>query len=206
MLFKEGHIPWNKGLKTGYSGSRKCIEGCNCKRHDVEIQSRKSNAARLFRHTEETKKKMSLVKQGKQFSDEHKKKISEAKIGRVASEEEKERRRQLWKTSEYVRKQMKSRNCAPNKIELILLQSVKSLGFSFVGDGQLIIDGKCPDFWDGESRIIELYGNYWHRGDNPQDRIDFFKERGYECLVVWESELSNMGLVESRIQTFVTGV
>lgn len=51
-----------------------------------------------------------------------------------------------------------------------------------VKDGSLV-----PDFIVG-NKCVELFGNYWHKGENPQDRINKFKEVGFDCLVIWESE------------------
>jgi G:T-mismatch repair DNA endonuclease (very short patch repair protein) len=51
-------------------------------------------------------------------------------------------------------------------------------------------------------RKSELYGDYWHKGQNPQDRIDMFKPFGFDTLVIWEKELKDMGAVTERIQEF----
>jgi len=61
----------------------------------------------------------------------------------------------------------------------------------YVGNGKFIIEGKCPDFVNinGKKKVIELFGDFWHQDDNPQDRIDMFKEYGWDCLIIWESEL-----------------
>ena len=73
-----------------------------------------------------------------------------------------------------------------------LLESVRLKNWKFNGDFTgLTISGKSPDFWDGNKKVIELYGDYWHNGQNPQDRIDLFKQSGYECLIIWEHELKN---------------
>lgn len=61
--------------------------------------------------------------------------------------------------------------------------------FSFVGDGKLKIGGKIPDFWDGNKHLIELYGDYWHKGEDPNEKINFFKQYGFSTLVLWESEI-----------------
>ena len=39
---------------------------------------------------------------------------------------------------------------------------------------------------------IEIYGDYWHRGENPQDRVDLFDTYGYKTLVIWEKEVHSM--------------
>lgn len=46
-------------------------------------------------------------------------------------------------------------------------------------------------------------GDYWHKGQNPQDRIDCFTPFGYRTLVIWESELKNINNVEQLIVEFI---
>lgn len=105
-------------------------------------------------------------------------------------------------SDKHVRNVLKAVNARPNKSELRLLSILKRINpnWRYVGDGSLIIDGKCPDFWDGDGRLVELYGDYWHKNDDPQERIDFFKEHGYDCTVVWESELKDGGGILGEVQ------
>lgn len=87
----------------------------------------------------------------------------------------------------------------PNKPEQIvktILDKIDPNKWRFVGDGKTEIEnskhsigGKFPDFWNGDHKLVELYGDYWHRGENPQDRIDLFDRYGYRCLIIWEREL-----------------
>ena len=140
-----------------------------------------------------TKKKMSQTRLGRPKSAEVRQKLSDATTGKKQSVETRERLRQLslelWQCPEYVKAQMEARGVKPNKLELQLGEKLALLGFRYVGDGQLVIGGKCPDFWDGGTRLVELYGDYWHRGQDPQERIDHFARYGYECQVIWEREL-----------------
>lgn len=76
----------------------------------------------------------------------------------------------------------------PNQLEAHVAELLSPLGFHFVGKKSLRIAGQTPDFWDGDHKVIEVYGDYWHRNDDPQERIDLFKAHGYDCLVVWERE------------------
>ena len=48
----------------------------------------------------------------------------------------------------------------------------------------------------------EVFGDYWHRGQNPQDRIDTFKPFGFETLVIWERELNDIDAVAEKIREF----
>jgi len=121
----------------------------------------------------------------KPHSEETKKKIGRAN---------KINTRRSWQNPEYVKKQMKARGVRPNMQEM-KLQSFLNKYFPnewlYVGDGELVIGGKVPDFMNvnGKKWLIELYGDYHHQGQNPQDRIDFFSRYGYKTLVIWEREL-----------------
>jgi hypothetical protein len=98
------------------------------------------------------------------------------------------------KHPELISKRLASNHKGPNKTEKKLEEILSSLfpnEWKFVGCGEVIIAGKCPDFINvnGQKKIIELYGDYWHRNDDPQDRINLFKPFGYDTLVIWEKEL-----------------
>lgn len=101
----------------------------------------------------------------------------------------------------------KSQNMHPNKPESGLSSIVENLypaNYKYTGGGDVVIAGKIPDFINvnGQKKIIELYGDYWHRGENPQDRIDIFKPYGYDTLVVWEHELEDVEKLKLRIIEF----
>lgn len=64
----------------------------------------------------------------------------------------------------------------------------------YVGDKKLWIKTKKgkrnPDFIiEGQKMVIELFGDYWHEGEKIQDIIKEYSDVGYECLVLWESEV-----------------
>lgn len=91
---------------------------------------------------------------------------------------------------------IQSLNIKPNKAELglhALLNRLFPNEWEYVGDGALIIGGKCPDFANinGRKQLIELFGDYWHRGEDPTERVNIFKLYGFQCLVIWERELKN---------------
>lgn len=121
-----------------------------------------------------------------------------------------QKRLERWKRDTYVANQMKARNLKPNKSE-IRLQELLDKHFpnewKFVGDGQLIIGGKCPDFANinGKKSLIELFGLYWHKNENPQVRIDHYREYGYRCMVIWENELNDREQLMQKIGDFKNG-
>ncbi len=63
--------------------------------------------------------------------------------------------------------------------------------YKYTGDGVHIINGMCPDFSNvnGQKKVIEMFGDYWHQGKDPQVKIDKYAEFGFDCLVIWEGEL-----------------
>jgi 8-oxo-dGTP pyrophosphatase MutT (NUDIX family)/intein/homing endonuclease/2'-5' RNA ligase len=97
-----------------------------------------------------------------------------------------------WRDPAYVARQMAVRNVGQNKLEKVFEPLARTYGFRFVGDGQLVIGGRGPDFWDGGTKLIELYGDYFHSGQDPQNRLDHFAKHGYETLVLWESEVNGL--------------
>jgi len=117
---------------------------------------------------------------------------------------------EMWRQDSYVANQMKARNIKPNKSEL-KLQGLLDKHFpnkwGFVGDGQLIIGGKCPDFanMNGRKSLIELFGLYWHKDENPQGRIDHYSNYGYTCMVIWEDELNGEEQLIQKIGDFENG-
>jgi len=120
--------------------------------------------------------------------------------------------KRAWKKPEYrnkiVPKIMLANNIRPTQPEikmLALLGDILPNEYKYTGSGDLIIDGICPDFahCNGMNKVIEVYGDYWHRGENPQDRIDKFREFGYDCIVIWEHEIKNSPeQVKDKIKTF----
>ena len=68
----------------------------------------------------------------------------------------------------------------PEKIIQRILAKYFPKEWKYVGNGKVWFGKKNPDFINinGQKKLIEVYGDYWHRNDNPQDRIDHFKKYG----------------------------
>lgn len=151
-------------------------------------------------HNTETRKRLSDSHRGIPLSKNHRESIGKASKGvwaRISEE----------KKNEWAANIRKGQQCFPNKPEsaiLLILDSMYPGEWKFVGDGKVIISGKNPDFINvnGQKKIIELFGDYWHRGQSPQDRADIFKPFGYKTLVIWERELKEINLVISKIRDF----
>jgi len=135
------------------------------------------------------------------LDEEYRKKTIEGNKKRWTKEErkkQKEKSRLLWENSDYREKTIKgsaSSNATskPNKPEMVFMEFIKKYRFpyKYVGNLKFWIGSKNPDFVhnNGKKKVIEVYGDYWHRGEDPQERIDAFEKHGYDCLVIWEHEI-----------------
>lgn len=107
-----------------------------------------------------------------------------------------------------------SQNVRPNKPESALQRMLDELypdEWKYTGDGSLIIGGLNPDFAnvDGQKKLLEVYGDYWHSQEAEQDwkrselgRMMVFKSFGYETLVIWEREFKDPEKVKAKLKQF----
>ena len=181
-----------------------------------------SCAGKFRKFSKETLKKLSKVHKGKKrppFSEKWKRNISEGNKGKYLTEIHKqsirESLRKKWKNSSYREKTLKAmhegRKLKPNKPEKALNRLIGRLlpkEYKFVGDGKVILGGFNPDFINvnGQKKIIELYGNYWHNRidwkERDKRRIKTYKKYGYKTLIVWEHELKDLNRTKNRILNF----
>jgi len=152
---------------------------------------------KILNHPDVKKKTAESMKAANARPEVREKRSKSAKMARIRQ----------YKNPIYASMMFKSRHCFPNKSEIFLSKVLDGLypdEWRYVGDGQLFIDGKCPDFVNvnGQKKIIELFGDHWHKGENPQDRIDIFKPFGYDTLVIWEHELKNFKKLRRKIFDF----
>jgi hypothetical protein len=105
------------------------------------------------------------------------------------------------------KKAIKSLIKRPNKKEKLLysiLQSNFPNEWKYIGNGKILIGRFNPDFinCNGKKKIIELFGDYWHKNDNSNDRIEYYKKYGFSTLIIWEKELENIENVVNKIKVF----
>lgn len=86
-----------------------------------------------------------------------------------------------------------------------MLQSICPGEFKYVGDNGFILGKKCPDFKHvNKKKLIEIFGDFWHKEEDAEKKINYFKKYGYECLVIWESEIKkDLAGVTKRVLMFV---
>lgn len=205
---KEIHSKRSKSMtavwknKTSKLGSVKTRE----KQRKINLQNREKG----IYSSPEYKKKLSLAHK-KIWEDPN---SSYNSIER--SEKISKRMKELYKDDEYLYKLQKGLKAKPNKSEVAIYKIIQSISnkFEFVGDLSLWIGGKNPDFINKEdNKIIELFGDYWHskemtgmsKKDHMLERETHFKKFGYNCLIVWESELKKIERLEEKIINFTKG-
>lgn len=173
--------------------------------------------------SEEHKKNNSLSKKGKyvgkeasfygkKHTEEANRKNREAHLGKKRTEESRNKQsntmKQNWEDKEFSTRMIKSWKMYPNKAELSLQDIINSIFFEgqfiYVGDGKEVIGRKIPDFIDPiNNKIIELYGDFWHQNQDPNERINYFKDYGYDTLVIWEHELKNVENLKTKLLEFI---
>lgn len=188
------------------------------------------------KHSEESKEKMRLTHKNKILSEKHKKKIGISNTGKKRTEEVKKRisnsekgkivsketRKKIslsklknWKDKNYREKQIKAilngSDLTPNKPEKLLIKLLNKLlpkEYKFVGDGKVILKGYNPDFINvnGQKKIIEHFGTYWHNlstyKSRDKKRLKVYSDYGYKTLIIWENELENLDKVKEKIVKF----
>lgn len=84
---------------------------------------------------------------------------------------------------------------SPNKSEKILLWRLKKLepqaGWTFSGDGRLMIGRRSPDFiaLNEPHRLVELFGEHVHKPEEEQSTVEYYQSYGYDCRVIWWKDL-----------------
>lgn len=71
-------------------------------------------------------------------------------------------------------------------------------------DGWFQLGGKFPDFVNvnGQKKVIELFGEAYHKPEEVDKKQDFYRQFGWHTLIIWAKELSNNQRVKERICSF----
>lgn len=158
-----------------------------------ETKRRTSEAAKAaFKRPEVRKKHREAVKLALNNPEIKKKKEQNAKIV-FASPEYKEMRRKiskkLWTDPKFLKKMFRATKKRPTNPEKIFDELTPDV-VRYVGNGQWWRNRHNPDFKiTGQNKVIEIYGDYWHRNDNPEDRIKEYREMKLDCIIFWENEV-----------------
>lgn len=181
--------------------------------------------------SEQTKLKLSLKNKNKKRTPEFCENCRKRNIGKVQSEEAKNKKRikslEKWKDPKYVESLLASLSTenGPNKPEQIIIKILEEIfyeknNYKYTGNGTFWINRKNPDFVNKEEKkIIEHFGDYFHdreyrikkfkdystNEEHSQNRINLFKEYGFDCLIIWEFELKDIERVKEKIKNFHFG-
>jgi len=119
-----------------------------------------------------------------------------------------EDKKKKWQNPEYQKMMAIARDMKPNNLEQFFNKLTPN-AVRYVGDFNFFITTNKqthnPDFKvKGQKKIIELFGDYWHRGEDPNELIREYKEVDWDCKIFWESEVYNKTEeVIAEVKTFV---
>lgn len=175
-----------------------------------EYRKKHREKLRQAHHSEESREKkrqaMLEVWRDEEYRKKHQAEVCQACQSQEFKEKMRQVLRHLWQDPEYAQRVLTSlhQQTQPERQIEHLLDRLFPGEYQYVGLGEVIIGGKIPDFINinGQKKIIEVYGDYWHQNDDPQERIDFFHRYGFDCLVIWESELQEVDSVVEKLVEF----
>lgn len=219
--YPEGRIHWAKGKFQSDESNKKrsnALKGRKPYEMSDEIRRKMSSSRKGKIPIEESniKRSASLLGRipwntGKLLTEEHRRKVSESLKGKKCSEEKKRKISRSLKGHPVSKETLKKifNLTKPNKAEQELFRLVENIfpdEYKLNVKGEiLILGGKIPDIVNvnGRKRLIELYGDFYHKGDDPQKRINYFKQFGWKTLVIWGHELKDIDLLKAKLQAFV---
>lgn len=103
------------------------------------------------------------------------------------------------RAEKHLQKLFRSVRKKPTKLEK-LVDKISPSNVCYAGDRKALFrfkDGhrwrwKNPDFViEGQNKVIEAFGSYWHSEEEEPELIKAFKGIGIKCLVVWENDVRN---------------
>ena len=145
---------------------------------------------------------------GMKWTDEHKKKISLGCKGKKHTEESNKRKSEYAKTHpEYLKRVLGRREKSSLEIKMEGLLEKFNLPYKFVGNGEVIIGGKNPDFvnCNGDKIAVDVYyrrHKEQFRGGLKQwkeSRQEIFQTYGWKLIFFDETEV-NEALVSEKLR------
>jgi len=206
--YTEEHIEQRKalgGFGKGMTGHHHTLEAKRKlylsnigKKQSEETRQKKGDALRGRKQSEEEKRNNSLSQIGKPHPwakgipkpPEVRALISASKK-KWWAEISPERR------EEQFRLQSVNRDVRPTKPEAKLYELIQETcpeEYIYCGDFSVVIGKISPDFINinGQKKVIEMFGNYWHKPGSDRQRRAILHAYGFDCLVIWEHELKDL--------------
>jgi len=216
----KGKIPWNRGIPQTEETRKKI--SARLKGHKDSLETRKKKSlARMgdknpfygkrvpSTHRENLQKGCRRFWLGNHHLEETKRKISEGNKGKICLEETKKKiSKSLVKYYKNHEIHWSKFNKRPTGLEKNIIEmDIPALEYTGNGKFWITILNKHlnPDFKVYEQKkVIEAWGYYWHKGQNPEDRINLYKKAGFQCLVLWEYEIKKSQInCKQKIQNFM---
>ena len=221
---------YRKGQSTVARQRQLLSRGFTGKTHTLEVRQKIRRAHKGKPKSKEHRQKIGKALKGKPKSREHRENMSRVRKGKaIHTQEFKEKISQvhikLWQDPEYRRKMIqirkdlwkenpkfrrnilknlaKARYKRPTSLEIKLGKILQflELPYQYTGDGTQIVNGMYPDFWwEEEKRVIEAFGEYWHKEEDENQRISAFAKVGVKCLVIWGNELQDEAETTQKIR------
>ncbi len=133
------------------------------------------------------------------------------KLAQATRKQSKSMKRLYREDKEFLKMIQKSWHRKPNSLEKGFQEIIEKLfpnEYKYVGNGEIWIGGKNPDFINvnGKKIVLEVFGNYWHNIEDVQTREKHFEKYGFQCLCIWESDFYNrLEWVEQNLLRFHNG-
>lgn len=179
---KRGAMSSEQKYKIGFTRRGKTLEEI----HGVE----KAKIIKLKMNHEGTNN----PRYGKHWSEEHK--LNQSQKMKIK-----------WQDKVWVLNHLKKLHTHKiNKTEKILEDFLKDYNYKFVGDGKFWIGypPRNPDFINiKEKKIIEFFGNFWHKKEDENNRIKHYKKYGWKTYIIWGSDLRFCPTRQNHLQNVV---
>lgn len=213
----KGLAPWNKGRK-----SKKLSRIMKNKWKDSEYYSQNVKVA--MQNLELAHKAV----RGKKLTESHKERIGEAhqklwsdtNYAETQSIIVSERTKKQWKTPKFKqymvslweddewkkkqrKKMLKGLMKRPTSLEIQFMAFCEKydLPFKYVGDGDVLIGCRNPDFihTEGVKLCVEVGSTWFHSKDYIEERESYFKDFGWDCVVFLteDKQLNEAEIIES---------
>ena len=190
------------------------VQKCRDSHNTPEYLAGQSARSKAWWQNEEYIQKIKKAANTPEFKAKHSRRIREALSDPAVREKLSVAQKKLWKDPSHTSKMMIAFGRRPNGLES-LFDELTSPEIAYVGDGTFFKTWpngriKNPDFrvYDKDGNpvkmIIELFGDYWHAGDDVQLHMEMWHRIGYSCLVIWEHELhENQERVLDLVSDFI---
>jgi len=179
------------GIKTE-TGRLKQILGCQTPEFKVKHSNIQKNLWKDINYSNSQREKINKVLKSPEFREK-----SSIRFNK------------LWQDEKFIEKVQKSWSISPNKLEIEMTEFLEDNfpnEWKFTGNGDVWLGRKNPDFINinGKKKIIELDGEFWHKDEKKKlDRIEYFKDYGYETLIITDKEfINNKKECQERIKEF----